>query len=396
MDTGQQRKPIDSFALTQCTFNQPTAAIAAYEQFLRQSALENTADDKAHLIIIDSSPQPTAATAFYAHPTTGVMARDPRVTYLHVPVRPEYEAKQATMLQFAEQLYPAAYAWRRGGPYRDIYLASSPTNTQIKEAYINEPDVRQILHTNGAKAFAAIIETVAEPMSNLAATPQAVWRRAITEVFSRKDELYPKTERPHLSTKRLLAIEIAHRKGADMVAHLDDDWVGRKWVANHRQALESADVTGLKHYAVVIKTADMKKPVWGVTDLDASGQGFVVGFDGKPTPGAQLSPEPMQGWSLAHRINGALPENLQLPGFTPKLFGEDRLFLQRAEKAGLVIAPQTTYDPTLTVRGVFGFSSSSNNVNEIIDIGDSRLPERPIRQAVVKYYDTLRRDFVAR
>ncbi|MDD2326441.1 MAG: hypothetical protein PHW63_10690 [Alphaproteobacteria bacterium] len=386
MKTERSRGIIQTVALAQCTFNQPLAAIAAYDQFLRQDFVKSN-PNKAFLIIVDDTPYVNLATIKYEE----IAKQDDRVFYFHIPVRPDH--LNAIDTKEAIKRFPKAYRWLRDPEMRALYDESIPSTHETKLCYLQQPDVSQVLALKGRKAYNAMLAEAGVKRRNGDPISPIDWERAVNQVFDHQTGIYPALRRPLLASKRLMAIRLAEKLDVDMLAHLDDDWLRANWIDSQIKALKHADITGKAHYPVFIQTDEMNAPVWAVANLRQTGVGHIIGFNGKQAQGEINEPQEVQGWSIAHRMGNALPKGFSLPEIPPVTFGEDYIFLKRARELDLVVKRQTDFSDA-GVRGIFGSSNSDNIVSKVLSPDNALLPPPDEQKAIQNYFLRLRSDFV--
>ncbi len=377
---------IPSFALTQCTYGQPFAAIAAHRQFLRQNATTRLGP-KASLIIVDSSPYPSQATGYYEI----VARKDPRVLYFHIPCRPDRNARFD--IEVAAKKYPHAYRWRQGGPFHDLYRETIPTDKELEAHYTNNQIILETLEEYDPKAYNMFHALYVEQKG-----PWPILERMDLEGFNRATKAAIQTglihRRPHLGSKRNFSYAVAKYLGAQAAINLDDDWLMPGYADSQLLGLEEAHFTAKMHYPVLIWTTGMIReeipPVWGVSDLCFSGQGRAYNFDGSCASRAvTISSVPPMGFSHAVRLGDDLPKVPHILG------GEDRAFQKILRRKKCAIHLQERFDPSV-VRLVFGRSHSVNIIKEPLLPGDRRLPLGNDQEKILYYTMRLSENHLSR
>ena len=371
--TDKKRPPITKWLLNQSTYNQPEAAIAAYEQFKRQPDWKTN----GHLLILDSSALPNRATKFYEE------INDPHVTYLHIPVHPGKELPKEYQDEFLER-FPKAYRWMRDKKLHAIYTDTIPDDAELKRRYKSEADIPETLRQYDTKTFEAIYK---HPLAKDAAVPAEAWAKAV--------DAYPFQDRPYLGSKRNFATRFAKEMGAQAVINLDDDWIGPGYVQSQIHALKDADFTGKMSYVTLLHTEQMKTegkaPIWATADLNNDKEGFLLDFNGNekvdPVTKERLpfTKQRSMGWTQARRVDDAMPKVPDILG------GEDRAFEDRIKARGLTVNLQNNFSKD-AVRLVFGGSNSDNVVSEVLDPKSDKLPAGDKREEIVSYMEKLRAD----
>lgn len=362
---------INSVALTQCTWGQPQAAIAALDQYDRQEK----GNLNTHLIVIDSNEDPKMfgpARAFYEP----ICAEREDVHYLHIPRRPGHDPfGYEDTVQF-----PNSYSWQTNADLIEIW-GEMPTDDRLRSAYktqeylsalnrYDRPTIHRIMSASGTDDGNAFLQS-----------PQVTdaWRAAV--------DRYDFHSRPHLGSKRNFTHAFAKTLGCDAAVYLDDDWLDSSYLKDQVKRLAKADFTALTQYPVYVLTHQMihtdKQPIWGQCDQNFVGPNVIdIEPDGTQRPATAENKMPPYGFSYALRLDG-------LPPAAHILGGEDREWLARVKADGFICKPEFKYTPTVA-RLVFGHSNSPNRVTKVLkDLEiDQSIPEQ-MRRDVSEYVQQL-------